>query len=185
MKRVLKQTFLILCLCLIFSLPGRLCFAENEGYLDVKVIAPETFTHSIMINLIDNNGINHVITAERINSWKSNYPLPEGEYVVDYVSFDVMDNSYEAQYPDLVSVTANSGVLFEIDIKSIKSQSTKIDKALESQTENKRTESKGFGLMVANLLKQIVCDNYITIIAIIAILIFLIKRRRARNGEEY
>ena len=93
MKRFFLQTSFVFSLCIAICLSGILSFAESEGYIDVKVDAPESFTHSIMINLVDNNGINYVVTPECINQWKSNYSLPAGDYLVDYVSFDTADAS--------------------------------------------------------------------------------------------
>lgn len=182
MKRFFLKKTIILSLCLFLCSPVSICFASSEGYIDVKVNAPKEFTHSIMINLLNNQGINYVVTAEKVNEWKANNALPAGDYKVDYVSFDVMDNSYEIEYPSSLVIKENSGSAFQITIKDeTDKRPTGENSIVSNATENLEGEKFSFGLSFLNLLKDIALENFITLVLILLLIIYMIKRKRRKS----
>lgn len=171
------------CLCLLFSLFVFFslfgsCFAETSsegieasfGYLDLQVVADKTFEKSLMINLIDKDGKNHMIIGEAINHWKANVKLPLGDYTVDFVSINGdIKSEYTAKYAERIRIEANKGSKFQVDIK----------KANLKPVENVLKEEEKGG---RSLLKNNVTN--IVFIFGLGIALLMIRRRREKRENE-
>lgn len=184
MNKKIKQIGIAAVMCILFLKP---CISFGDangfnGFIDVKVSAPEGFEHSIMINLLDKENVNYIIVAEPVNDWKANTKLPAGEYTVDYVSFETADTDFEIEYSDSLSITENSGTAFLISVNEKKdtvSTKQKETKMLEEQQSKKQELS--FTGRLGKLAGSILRKNYISILIIAILLIYLEKGRRIRK----
>ncbi len=175
---------MLLALSLITS------YADQTGYLDVKVETPMGFDKAIMINLFAEDGRNYLTTAEPANQWKSNFELPAGKYTVDFVGIDDdIRSEYLAVHPEDVIVQAEKGTLFQVTIKRAG------DIANDQQVANEITTQQQANEVITNdqisvvdhnvtalsKLLELIKDNGINILIVllIAVIWLILKLRKA------